>query len=83
MHINISVCTIKFVICSGAYIYGVISIMKLTKNITMKENLANRVTLLLSFFIIVTTGKGISYKNQRQNNAHMVPYRQVNKTIQV
>ncbi|KAM0861509.1 hypothetical protein ACQ4PT_045851 [Festuca glaucescens] len=48
----------------------------------MKESQANRVILLLSFLALVTRGKGISYQNRGQNS-HILPYGQVNKTIQL
>jgi hypothetical protein len=51
------------VIGSGAYIYDGINIMKLKVSFfTMKEKLAIRVALLLSFLVLVTKGKTIRNK---------------------
>uniref|UniRef100_A0ACD5ZAU6 Uncharacterized protein n=1 Tax=Avena sativa TaxID=4498 RepID=A0ACD5ZAU6_AVESA len=49
----------------------------------MKEKQAIRVTLLLSFLVLVTSGKGIRYKRYGEDNTRVLPYRQVKKTIQM
>uniref|UniRef100_A0ACD5ZHA9 Uncharacterized protein n=1 Tax=Avena sativa TaxID=4498 RepID=A0ACD5ZHA9_AVESA len=49
----------------------------------MKEKQAIRVTLLLSCLVLVTNGKGISYKRYGEDNTRVLPYRQVKKTIQM
>ena len=67
------------------YIYGGINIMKLTIDqfFTMKGTQAMRVALLLSFLVLFTKGKGISYKKNGQDDTRALPDRQVSKTIQV
>jgi hypothetical protein len=72
------------VIGSGAYIYDGINIMKLKVSFfTMKEKLAIRVALLLSFLVLVTKGKTIRNTELGQDNSCVLPYLQVKKTIQV
>uniref|UniRef100_A0ACD5ZA78 Uncharacterized protein n=1 Tax=Avena sativa TaxID=4498 RepID=A0ACD5ZA78_AVESA len=49
----------------------------------MREKQTIRVTLLLSFLVLVTKGKGIRKKYYGEDNTLVLPYQQVNKTIQM
>jgi hypothetical protein len=49
----------------------------------MMERQALRLTLILSYLVLVTRGNGIQSMNQGENSSHIVTCQQTNKTIKV